>query len=76
MNETLKTLLERRSIRRYLPQQVDHGTLDQILQAGMYAPSAKGRQSATLVVVQDEKTLQELCLDGESATEWTCVSHP
>ena len=40
MNETMKTLLERRSIRKYQPRQVENAVLEEILKAGLYAPSA------------------------------------
>jgi len=57
MNETLKVLKTRRSIRAYQPRQITPGELDAILEAGAYAPSGMGKQSATMVVVQDAPTL-------------------
>ncbi|MET0017673.1 nitroreductase family protein [Oscillibacter sp.] len=60
MNETMKTLLERRSIRKYQPRQVEDAVLNEILEAGLYAPSTKGRQSALIVLVQDRETIAEL----------------
>ena len=60
MNETMKTLLERRSIRKYQPSQVDDAVLEEILKAGIYAPSAMCKQSAMIVVVQDPETIAEL----------------
>ena len=60
MNETMKTLLGRRSVRTYLPRPVEPEKLDEILQAGLYAPSAMGRQSVTIVLVQDAETLAQL----------------
>ena len=60
MNETLTTLKTRRSIRRYRPEQVQPETLDSILEAGTYAPSGMGKQSAVMVVVQDPDTIDLL----------------
>ena len=57
MNETLKTLNERRSIRAYRAEMVSEEQLNQILQAGLMAPSAKGQQSPVLVAVQDPETV-------------------
>ena len=37
MNETIKTLLERRSIRSFKSEQVKNDDLDLILKAGTYA---------------------------------------
>ena len=48
MNETLKTLMERRSVRSYKEEQVPEDILQQILEAGEYAPSGMGSQSAAV----------------------------
>lgn len=55
MNETLKTIMHRRSIRRFSPKQLEEETLQQILDAGLYAPSAGGRQGVLFVVCQDRE---------------------
>ena len=60
MNETIKTLLERRSIRKFKPEQIGEEALNAILEAGMYAPSGANQQSALFVVVQDKETLKKL----------------
>lgn len=60
MNETLKTLTTRRSVRAYLPDQVKEDDLRQILEAGTYAPTGMGAQSPVMVVVQDPETLRQL----------------
>ena len=55
MNETLKTLKERRSCRKYLEKQVDAAALDLILEAGTYAPTGMNRQAPVIVAVQDKE---------------------
>jgi len=52
MNEVIKALMERRSIRKFLPEPVDEKDLQSILTAGTYAPSARNTQPwhATAVV--------------------------
>ncbi len=60
MNETIKTLLERRSIRKFKPEQIREEELNAILGAGMYAPSGANQQSALFVVIQDKETLKKL----------------
>lgn len=57
MNDFIKTLIARRSIRAYLPEQVREEDLAQILEAGTYAACGKGAQSGKIVVVQDKPTL-------------------
>lgn len=60
MNETIKTLLERRSIRSFKSEQVKNDDLDLILKAGTYAPTARGTQAPVMVVVQDAETIAEM----------------
>ena len=57
MNETMKTLLGRRSIRSFRPEPLKEDDLAAIVEAGIYAPSAKNLQSTKLVVVQDRETV-------------------
>lgn len=60
MNDTIRTLLERRSVRSYRPDAVEEEKLQAILEAGLYAPSAMGLQSVTLVAVEDRATRDAL----------------
>ena len=57
-NETLRVLRERRSIRKYKTEQIKDGELDAILEAGTWAASGKKLQTAVMVVVQDQETIQ------------------
>ena len=57
MNETLRVLKERRSIRKYKTEQIKDEELDAILEAGTWAPTGKGQQSPVMVVVQDAETI-------------------
>lgn len=45
MSDALKTILNRRSIRNFKPEQVKDDELEVILQAGKSAPSAANQQS-------------------------------
>ncbi|MHC1727014.1 MAG: nitroreductase family protein [Syntrophobacteraceae bacterium] len=60
MNETIKTLLNRRSIRKFKPEPIREDELNAILEAGMYAPSGANQQSALFVVIQDKDILKKL----------------
>ena len=60
MNETLRVLRERRSIRKYKTEQIKDVELDAILEAGTWAPSGMGLQTAVMVVVQDPETIAYL----------------
>jgi len=57
MNETLRTLRERRSVRSYLPDPIPEDVLDAILEAGTYAATGMGQQSPVMVVVRDKETV-------------------
>ncbi len=60
MNDTLKTLTERRSCRNYKPDPIPAEILDRILEAGTYAATGMGRQSPIMIAVTDRKTRDQL----------------
>ena len=60
MNEVIQCLLTRRSVRSYLPKQVEEEKLQEILLAGTYAASGMGRQAAKIVVLQDPAEIAQL----------------
>ena len=60
MNEVLNCLETRRSCRAYRPEQVPEEALQEILRAGLYAPSGMGRQSVKLLAVQDPAAIAAL----------------
>ena len=60
MNESLKTLIERRSCRSYKPDPIPAEILDQILEAGTYAATGMGRQSPIMIAVTDKETRDKL----------------
>lgn len=59
-HEALEVLKNRRAIRKFKPDQVAQDLLDIVLEAGTYAPTAKGAQSPTIVAVQDPDTVAKL----------------
>ena len=46
MNETIESLLNRRSIRKFKPEQIKDDELNAVLEVGKYAPSGGNQQSA------------------------------
>ena len=60
MNETLKAIRERRSIRKYKAEQIKDSELNAVLEAGTWAPTGKGMQSPVMVAVQDKETIAYL----------------
>jgi nitroreductase len=68
MNETIQTLLTRRSIRKYKPEQFPDEVMQQILEAGLNAPSAMGRQPWHLVVVRGHDKIAAVDSEVKAAT--------
>ena len=60
MNETIKSLIERRSCRAYQEKQITDEELKTILEAGTYAPTGMGRQSPLIVAIRDKETLRQV----------------
>ena len=60
MNETMKTLMERRSCRSYKSDPVPGEILDQILEAGTFAATGMGKQSPIMIAVTDKKVRDRL----------------
>ena len=58
MNEIIKAMEERRSIRKFKPEMPTKDDLNQIIEAGLYAANAKGRQ-ATITVAVTNKELRD-----------------
>jgi Nitroreductase len=60
MNEVLEAIRNRRSVRRYKEEQISDKELDQILEAGLYAPSAHNDQSWHFTVIQNNELLAKM----------------
>lgn len=56
MNNALKVLYDRRSIRRYKSEQISREEMDAVIKAGVCAASGKNQQSAIIIAVQDKET--------------------
>jgi nitroreductase len=66
MNETIQTILGRRSIRDYQSGQIGEEELQEILLAGQYAPTAMGQQPWHFTVIQNPDLLEQLQLQCKS----------
>ena len=51
MNESIKNMIERRSVRGYKPDMIPKEDLDLILEAGTYAATGMGMQSPVIVAL-------------------------
>ena len=55
MNEIIKAMLERRSIRSFNSEMPKREDLEQIVEAGLYAANAMGKQATMIVAVTNRE---------------------
>lgn len=60
MNDTLQTILTRRSTRRFLEQPIPDDVMEEILQAALHAPSGQGKQTWHFTVVTNREEIARL----------------
>ncbi len=75
MDQILEVIKTRRSVRRFLPDQIDRGEMERILDGGLWAPSGHNAQPWHFLVLRDRALLDDLArrtqaLMAESPCEW------
>ena len=60
MNETIQTILSRKSVKKYKPDPVSRELIDQIVRAGMQAPTGLNKQSPIILAVTDRQVRDQL----------------
>ncbi|MGN0708713.1 MAG: nitroreductase family protein [Anaerovoracaceae bacterium] len=60
MQDILENLITRRSIRKYKPDAVPENLLDEIIKAGLYAPTGMNRQQTIILKITDQSVVREL----------------
>ncbi len=68
VNETLKIIKQRRSIRSFKDEQIKEEELQAVLEAGLYAPNA-GDQAWYFTVVQNKELLDRLNIAAKEAAK-------
>ena len=68
VNDTLKTIKQRRSIRSVKDEQIKEEELQTVLEAGLYAPNAGG-QAWHFTVIQNKELLDRLNLAAKEAAK-------
>lgn len=61
-NMVIRTILRRRSVRAYRPEQIGDIELEAMLTCALYAPTGGNLQNSRFLVIQDPGTLEELNL--------------
>ena len=70
MNEVLKALRERRSIRKFKPDMPKKEDIEAIIEAGLYAPSGMNRQATAIIAVTDKKVRDMISEDNRKIGGW------
>lgn len=60
MAETLKTIISRRSVRKFKSDMVPKDIIEKIVQAGTYAPTGRGKQSPIIIAVTNRELRDRL----------------
>ena len=70
MNATIKDMIERRSIRKFKSDAVPQTLIDEVIEAGLYAASGKGKQSPIIVAVTNPDLRAQLSRDNCRIGGW------
>lgn len=70
MNEIIKNMMERRSIRSFKSDMPDKKDIKDIIEAGLYAASGMGRQAAIIVAVTDKELRDKISEDNRKIGGW------
>lgn len=62
MNETIQTMLSRRSVRAYTDQPMERELLETVLNCGIHAPSGKNQQEIKLTAITNGQIINEIRL--------------
>ena len=68
MNETIKTILQRRSVRTFAQEQFPDADLDLILQAARFAPTSRNTQMWRFTALRRRETIDRLTQEVKAAT--------
>lgn len=60
MNEIIKAMEDRRSIRKFKPDMPSKADLEKIVEAGLYAADGMGKQATIIIAVTDKETRDNL----------------
>ena len=70
MNEVIKAMKERRSIRKFQAEMPPKELIDQILDAGLYAANGKGQQAVITLAVTNRELRDKLSADNCKIGGW------
>lgn len=70
MNEIIKAMKERRSIRKFKPDMPPRVDIEQIIEAGLYAANGMGKQAAIIVAVTNRAVRDRIAEANRQIGNW------
>lgn len=70
MNETIKTLKERRSIRSFKPDMPAKADIDAVIDSGLYAANGRGKQAVITIAVTDKEIRDKIAESNRMIGGW------
>ena len=70
MNEIIKAMIERRSIRKFKPDMVSKKDINEIINAGLYAANGMGKQAVITVAVTNKQLRDKISKDNCKIGGW------
>lgn len=70
MNDIIKAMIERRSVRKYKPDMLPQNVIDEIINAGLYAASGMGKQDVIIVAVTNKEVRDKLAKINAKIGGW------
>ena len=70
MNDVVKAMETRRSIRKFKPDMVPQEMLDQIMEAGLYAANGMGRQPTIMIQVTNKEMRDKIAKMNQEIGDW------
>ena len=70
MNEVIRAIKERRSIRRFKPDMPERRDIDAVIEAGLYAASGKGSQAPIIIAVTRKDLRDKISRDNCKIGGW------
>ena len=70
MNDVIKAMIERRSFRKFKSTMLDKKTIDEVINAGLYAASGMGKQNSIIISVTNKELRDKLARVNSKIAGW------
>ena len=70
MNDVIKAMIERRSIRSFKPDMLPQEIIDEVINAGLYAASGMGKQNPIIIAITNKDFINKLAKINAKIAGW------